>query len=888
METILVVDDNRQISDFLVKTALPSLGYETMAAYNGKDALKLIREQYKFIDLMLLDLQLPDMTGLDILRQMQREGLSIPTILVTGHGSEQVAVDAFRLGVQDYLNKPVEVDKLNVSIESALTLTRLRREAERLNAQLREQVNWLTTLSQVGQTLTSTLDVSDVLKRIVDAGVRLTKADEGFLALLDETSGQLYLRAVKNIDENVIHTIHLPITDSLTGQTLRSGKPLRVTRGESDPLKVSTGFLVYSLLHIPLISKNVPLGILSVDNRMTRRAFSATDEAMLTSLADYAIAAIENANLYEKAQQEIQERKRVELALRESEERYALAVRGANDGLWDWNLKTRRIYFSSRWKDMLGYAEDEIGDTPDEWFRLVHPDDLQKLKKDLNAHITGQTSHFENQHRIRHENGTYRWVLSRGFAIRAHQRPAHRMAGSQTDITDRELAQQKLRYDALHDVLTGVSNRASLMERLKLALEKSYRRSTYSFAVLFLDLDRFKDVNDSLGHLMGDQLVIAAARILEKIVRPMDLVARLGGDEFVILVEDIHDVIDATQVAKRVQTELNNTEMLPGQKLHITASIGIVIGSKAYRDPEDLLRDADIAMYRAKEAGRDRFELFDPEMRKNIMQRLAMEIDLRSALDNAELKLLYQPIVSLQNSADISGNSDLSGKSLVGFEALLRWVTPNQGTLLPKDFLPLAEKTGLIVNIDQWVLAAATRQMKEWQGNYPIAKTLQMSVNISGRQLSRPDLVDEIDSALQKTGLSPSSLSLEVTESELMKKDPETTSVLQKLQQQGMQILVDDFGFGYSSLSYVSGFPLNALKIDRSFISTLDSSNTNLRIVQAIMVMARGLGMKVVAVGIENEKQLHKLQGMGCEFVQGFFIAPPLEKEQVQKLLENA
>ena len=337
-ESILVVDDNRQLGDFIAYRLLPSLGFNGRIMYNAKSALESIRSSPPA--LVLLDLELPDATGIDILRQLQKEGFRIPTVLFTAHGSEHVAAEAFRLGVQDYLVKPVEPEQLEATITRALNETRLRQKADRLTEELKDQVAWLSALSKIGQSVTSTLDLDEVLRRIVEAAVQLTQAEEGFLALLDSSTGIFNLRAVKNIDEKLIKTTRLPVQDSLIGVAIRSGKAVRSSKDSAgDRLKISTGLLVHSLLYVPIFSKGRPLGVLAVDNRIARREFDQKDEIVLTSLVDYAAVALENAGLYDQARRELNERKRIESALRESEERYALAMRGANDGIWDWNLK---------------------------------------------------------------------------------------------------------------------------------------------------------------------------------------------------------------------------------------------------------------------------------------------------------------------------------------------------------------------------------------------------------------------------------------------------------------------------------------------------------------------------------------------------------------------
>ena len=874
-ETILVIDDNRQIADYLAKTILPNLGYVTLVAHDGFSGMRMIQEHKESLDLILLDLQLPDINGLDLLRRLNQDGHNIPAILITAHGSEQVAADAFRLGVQDYLTKPVDVDILQGAISRALVETRLRREKDKLNRQLQEQVTWMGALSQIGRSLTSTLDLDEVLRRIVEAAVSLSRADEGFLALLDQQSGQLYLRAAKNIDQDQIKTMRLPVNDTLLGEVMKSRRPLRAlqpTQGRP-LLKVSTGYLVYSLLHVPILAKDVPLGVLSVDNRSTHQAFQEKDEIWLNSLADYAAVALENANLYQQARQELNERERVEAALRESEERYALAVGGANDGLWDWDMRSNHIYYSPRWKAMLGYENGELSDSMTEWFQRVYSDDLGQLKMNISAHVKGLANHFECEYRMHHKDGSLRWMHSRGIAVWDAEGNVYRMAGSQTDITQRKQVEQRLVHDALYDPLTGLPNRALLIDRLHHAIEHARRRENYLFAVLFMDLDRFKDINDSLGHQIGDQLLVATARLLETTLRPVDTVARLGGDEFVILLEDITDASDATLVANRIQKKLMSTALLAGKTIFVTASIGIVLSQTGYERPDDVLRDADIAMYRAKANGRARYEIFDANMRRRIMERLALEIELQQAIENNELQVCYQPIIKLGSGG------------LVGFEALVRWQHPLRGQVLPSEFIPLAEETGMIILIDRWVMRQACLQMRTWQKDFPSDPPLSVNVNISGKQVAQIDFVDTLKNILDETGLEPSTLHLEITENAIMDNFEMTSETLERARALGVQLQIDDFGIGYSSLNYLSRFPLHALKIDQSFISMMSSDPSYQKIVQAIVRLTHGLGMSVIAEGVETEAQLQQLLALECEYVQGSLISMPMNEEVTTQML---
>lgn len=873
-ETILIVDDNRQIADFLAGTALPGMGFQSVVAYDGRSGLKYVRDHQIAKDLLLLDLQLPDMSGLDFLRRMNELGFKVPTILCTAHGSERVAADAFRLGVQDYLTKPIDLDQLKDSINRALSETRLRRETEALTAQLQEQVAWLTALSQLGRTVTSTLDRDEVFRRVVEAGVFLTKAEEGFLALLDQESGQLYLHAAKNIDVDQITTMRLPVTDSNVGQVMKTQRPLRLGKSQSSQLlKVSTGFLVHSMLIVPILARGVPLGVLSVDNRTARRAFKENDETVLMSLADYAGVALENAHLYQQAQQEINERKRIESALRESDERYELAVAGANDGLWDWDMRTNAIYYSPRWKEMLGYEEHEITNSPNEWFGRVHPEDIAKLKANLSSHGKKESSHFECEQRVKHKDGTYLWCNSRGMAVWDTKGNVVRIAGSQTDITLKKQADFKLLRDALYDGLTGLPNRTLFNDRLKHSIEFSRRNPKYMYAVLFMDLDRFKDVNDSLGHAVGDQLLINVARLLESILRPSDTVARLGGDEFVILIEGINSINDATIVADRLQDKLRTTYLIEGQSLYVSASIGIVLSLSGYDRSEDVLRDADIAMYRAKASGRARYEIYDAVMRQRILERLALESELRKALDANQLLVYYQPII------------DISSGWVTGFEALVRWDHPSSGLMSPNQFLPLAEETGLIIPIDRTVLRQACHQTAEWQKQYPKHQKLSISSNISSRQINQPDFIDFLNQVLRESKLDASCLLLEITENTIMENYDQTFQTLQSLRKLGIQIHIDDFGVGYSSLNYLSRFPINSIKIDRSFVQMMTTDSSYMKIVQAIIRLTHSLGLSVTAEGVETQDQLAQLRALDCEYIQGYLVSKPLDSKEATKLL---
>lgn len=555
-------------------------------------------------------------------------------------------------------------------------------------------------------------------------------------------------------------------------------------------------------------------------------------------------------------------------------ERNALAIAGANDGIWDWNITSGRVYFSPRWKEMLGHGE-EVGDALDEWLDRIHPDDLDWVKVKLVAHVNGLTAHFDNEHRLRHQDGSYRWMLTRGLAVRDASGEAVRMVGSLTDITMRKHTEAQLLHDALHDVLTGLPNRTLLLDRLRHAIQIAKRNAEYLFAVLFLDLDRFKVINDSLGHMIGDQLLIAIAHRLAICLRPGDTVARLGGDEFVVLLEDVPNVQGVTTIAERIQQALSQPFNLDGNEVFTTASIGIALSPTGYDAPEDLLRDADIAMYRAKEQGRARHEIFNPGMYTRAVALLQIETDLRRAIDRQELALYYQPIVSLRTL------------QITGFETLLRWHHPYKGLVSPCEFIPIAEETGLIVPIGLWVLRQACTQMRQWHEEFPSRSPLTVSVNLSGKQFT-PQMVQQIRTILEETQLQPRFLRLEITESVLMDNTEAAASMLNELRDLGIQLSMDDFGTGYSSLSYLHRFPIDTIKIDRSFIHQIDRDGEQLAIVRTIITLAWNLGMDVIAEGLETTKQLAQLRSLQCDLGQGYLFSPPLNATDAVHLLSGS
>jgi diguanylate cyclase (GGDEF)-like protein/PAS domain S-box-containing protein len=567
---------------------------------------------------------------------------------------------------------------------------------------------------------------------------------------------------------------------------------------------------------------------------------------------------------------------RSDAALRASEERYALAARGANDGLWDWNLRDNTIYLSARWKSMLGYGETEVGTDPNEWFDRVHEADRAKITQNVEDHLAGRTAHFEVESRMLHKDGVFRWMLTRGLMIADETGTPVRMAGSQTDITEGKVA----------DPMTGLPNRLLFLDRLSRVIARWRRHPDRLFAVLFLDLDGFKLVNDSLGHAVGDKLLAQVAHRLEGSLRQSDTVtrvdeaftiARLGGDEFAIILNDLADPNAANVVAQRLLKELSRPFIIGDKELFSSMSIGIALSTLGYENPEDYVRDADTAMYRAKAHGKGRFEIFDSNMRDLITRRLEIENDLRRALERSEFRNFYQPIISLE------------GGTIVAFEALLRWEHPTRGLLEADDFIPIAEESGMIRDLGWWALEEACRQVAVWRTLHPSFANLSMNVNLSVKQFLDPSFGARLENLLGECQLPDGTLKLELTESSLMGDSVAAVTLLSQFKALGVSLAIDDFGTGYSSLSYLHRFPLDTLKIDRSFTDAMGSDpKKESMISRTIMPLAHHLGLDVVAEGVETVEQAAVLKELRCKYAQGFLYSRPVNGEDVLTMLARS
>lgn len=569
---------------------------------------------------------------------------------------------------------------------------------------------------------------------------------------------------------------------------------------------------------------------------------------------------------------DITERKHAEGALRESEYKLRMLLESMNEGLSQVNNEHVIEFVNDRFCEMTSYTRAELlGKTT--FDVLLDEEGRNTVRETEKQRKQGIASQYEL--RLRKKSGETLWVIVGGAPVVNAEGVVTGTMGVFTDITERKLAEEKLMHDALHDNLTGLANRKLFTTHLQKAIERGRRSDDSLYAVLFLDFDRFKVINDSLGHGAGDSLLKQIARRLETSLRSCDLLARLGGDEFTILLNELADINDAVQVAERIQNDLNTPFIIGKQEIFISASIGIALCSSGHNRAEDMLRDADIAMYRAKSKGKAQHQVFDREMHKFAINKLQLETEMHHALQRGEFSLNFQPIINLETNG------------LIGFESLIRWIHPERGMVLPSDFIPIAEENELVIPLGRWILYESCRQLREWQINNPWASQISISVNLSSKQFLQSDLYEQVAAALVSTQLDPRCLKLEITESHVMENSDKAVTVMHQLREMGVEISLDDFGTGYSSLSYLHRLPVNYLKIDRSFVSRMVESKENGEIVHTIVKLAQNLKMKVIAEGIENFEQISTLKQLGCEYGQGYLISAPLTGDAAAAFIEE-
>jgi PAS domain S-box-containing protein len=580
---------------------------------------------------------------------------------------------------------------------------------------------------------------------------------------------------------------------------------------------------------------------------------------------------------------------RIRRRLTEQDQLFQVITENAVDMIAVIDSEGKRTYNSPSYQKILGYSQEELKSTSS--IEQVHPEDRPRvLEAGAKARLTGRGERLE--YRIRHKDGTWRILESTASVIQDAKDKTQRLVVVNRDISERKWAEDQLAHNALHDSLTSLPNRALFLDRVQHSLTLSQRRPRYQFAVLCIDIDQFKVVNDSLGHTAGDELLIHIGKRLSASLRGIDTVARphppeetgvsiseaslarLGGDEFTILLEDIRDSSDAIRAAERIQERLALPFRVNSQELMITAGIGIAFSAVSYTASEELVRDAEIAMYRAKRGGKAQCVVFDSAMHAWAIKRLRLETDLRHALELGEFRVHYQPIVSLHN------------ENVVSFEALSRWQRPS-GLVPPAEFIPVADETGIILPLNRAVLREACQQLQQWHSQFPSEPPLHISVNITPKQFAQADLVAQIAGILKDTGIAPNHLDVEITENIAMADADRSAAILGELKMLGVHLSIDDFGTGYSSLSRLQGFPVDALKIDRAFTSKMCVDAESLEIVRIVIMLAHNLGLSVVAEGVETAEQLAQLRDLGCELAQGYFFSRPADCESIGNFLRS-
>lgn len=561
-----------------------------------------------------------------------------------------------------------------------------------------------------------------------------------------------------------------------------------------------------------------------------------------------------------------------ETALRQSEQYFSIVAEAATDGLWSWEIASDSLFLSARWMALLGEEEADTWGARDLWFDRIHPDDHSNVVASFEAHIAGSTPRLQVEHRLRKANGRWLWVLVRGLVVRDADGVPEKFSGWLSDIHRRRTQERMLRHAAFHDGLTGLSNRALLVERLEHALAKARRRNATRFAVILLDIDSFKEVNDAYGHPTGDLLLKGIGARLSASVRPGDTVARLGGDEFVLLLEDIDDDDGLVAAGGRVQRELGRAMRLGERDVRVRSSMGAVWVPSSGATPADLIRDADIAMYRAKADGGGSMVIFDEGMRAAVLGRAAVTSALQGAADRGEFRLVFQPVV------------DTATGRATAIEALVRWNHPTEGLIGPNRFIPTAESTGLIVDIGRWVLEDAVRRAAEWRKE----RDFNLAVNVSPVQLRDPRFPDIVEAACVAVGFPPTALILEITETAMMADEVAAQRAIVALRERGIRIAIDDFGTGWSSLAALHRFPIDALKIDGAFVQRLPADPDPHGIVGTIVALGTHRGHHVVAEGVETRSQFEILRALGVLRAQGYYFSPPVSSEEVPETLARA
>ncbi|MBI3858528.1 MAG: EAL domain-containing protein [Planctomycetes bacterium] len=818
-------------------------------------------------DVAIVDLHLPDAPGFSGLDFFRRETNGLPVIVYAFGPGECSPSRAAQRGAHDLLVRGV--------FDAYLLVRAVRNAAERRRSReaLRRHLDKLTRFQSA---------LLDLAKRgEPDPEESFRRLCESAAATLDVERVGIWLFNPDHT-EIVCRTLH-------TRSTAQSGNPATVILARDYPRyfaaleesrvvaaddarrdprtsEFTEGYLtplgITSMMDAPIRLHGVLVGVICHEHTGPAREWPLEDQEFASSVADLAALSLEAA-----------ERRRAEESLVE-ERNFTDAVLDSTDLLMVvLDAGGRVVRFNRAAAHLSGYsASDAVGKLF--WEIFIAPEDSETVREIVATPAT-EAKGNQHEHAWLTRHGAHPFIAWSNTPLVGRGGMLRFSVITGIDISQRKALEEQLIHDAFHDSLTGLPNRALFLDRLGMVIRQTIRRRVHKFGVLFVDMDRFKIINDSLGHLLGDQFLIEICRRLEKCVRPGDTVARFGGDEFTILVDDVKSVADCTLVASRIHQQLSTPVRVAGQDVFSTASIGIAMSETGYERAEDVLRDADIAMYRAKAKGGASHEVFDRSMHSRAVELLRMETELRRAIERDEFQVFYQPVVTIDDGR------------VTGFEALIRWNHPERGLVPPLEFIRMSEETGMIIEIDRFVLREACRQLKDWRARIPGMGELSVSVNLSVKQFARPDLADHVRTAIREFGLDPAALRLEITETVLLDSSPSATDQLEQLHKEGFRIYLDDFGTGYSSLSYLHRFPVHTLKIDRSFVMGMKADGGGREIIRTIVALAQNLNLHVIAEGVETAMQRDALRELRCEFAQGYMFSRPVDSKKAEAMLNG-
>lgn len=873
--TILIVDDhspNRK----LLQAQLSPQGYNLLEADNGWEALETAQNQKT--DLILLDIMMPGIDGFDTCRKLKDDKLTreIPVIFLTALDDQDSKAKGFEAGGVDYVSKPFQPQELLARVQTHLTI---RKQTEELNfytyrlekivqdrtknlkqttEELQKNYKTQSVINSLLNLSLQNLDLEQILKEAIDLVLTLdwlSLEGKGSIHLYNPKANQLELHAHRNFDSAQQQACSIiPVGRCLCGKAAQKMEMIFESQITENHEHSYAEMQPHGHYCIPIIFSDRLLGILNITVHEGHQS-DQREKDFLQAFTNTLAGIIQR----HEAEQKLAESEQLYRAIFETTQNPTLIIEE------DYTITLANSSFYS----LCGYTQQEL-EGKYQATTFVAQEDLPVIMEYHQQHRKNPEKAPQNyEFRLITRQGEIKNVITTASLI-----PGSRTVVSLLDITERKKYEEELQKKIFYDPLTELPNRILLQEQLKRAMNRDLKDGELSVAILFLDLDRFKIINESLGHDVGDLLLKAVSEKLNKLTEKQHTVARFGGDEFAILMEKVQDYAEVAYLAEHIQQELNLPILIEGHQIYPSSTVGIVLGSKGYEDPGLMLRDAETAMHRAKVEGKNEIKIFDQNMHKQALKLLHMDSDLRKALENKEFLVFYQPIINLDNL------------TLSGFEALIRWDHPQKGLVSPAEFIPVAEDTELIVPIGLWVLQQACEQVRKWQTKYQ-REDLHISVNLSAKQFKQGNLPDQVNDILNASGLPHSSLQLEITESVIMENARTSISMLEQLQSCGPKISIDDFGTGYSSLSYLQRFPINSLKIDRSFVFTLDQGSDNYEFVKTIRTLARNLGLDVIAEGVETKDQLRLLQKLKCEFAQGYYFAKPMGTEAANNFLSQ-